>query len=486
MKTRPVKGWALKDTACGMFEDGESRLLVLRDGQLLRFDGHQAPVPVLGPGPRPLGVLDAVVYCADGSRAALGGLDDREEDVDGLGLVQVSKVDGALVTLDERGDLRHVTLDEERIVTAGVQVLLDANASAVLLSSKAGLVMHDLGTGAILWSRPTRGAHGERITAATMVEDGGVLVAREGYAMTGDEDVVEVEFWVNGALEWRHAHHEVVLGLASTSIGVVAHDQSGSVLRLMAEGTSVIHDAGSGVRAMVDLGGELCVAAWFHVHGLAEDGRVWTVEHPGMPTALSVLGAQLLIVGDDGNDWTGPEPLGVVDLEADVVEMDPSELTAWVPPPIQENDEVPAMVDVAPSLDEEEEEHAWSAPSGLLDALTETAPSAEAAEENDDDLLSALTDETPSSVASTFSVGLGEHRQVRAGAEGVAEVLLESTVSGAPSEGVTYAWSTADGREIGTKSRLLVRLPRGAHRFELRVRHPDGRWAMDGVQVHVE
>ena len=144
------------------------------------------------------------------------------------------------------------------------------------------------------------------------------------------------------------------------------------------------------------------------------------------------------------------------------------------------------MVDVIPSLAEEEEVHAWNAPSGLLDALTETAPLTEATEENDDDLLTALTDETSPSVASTFSVGLGEHRQVRAGEGGVAEVLLESVVTGAPPEGVTYAWSTADGREIGTKSRLLVRLPQGAHRFELRVRHPDGRWAMDGVQVHVE
>lgn len=486
MKTRPVKGWPLRDTACSILEDGTSRLLVLRDGQLLRFDGQQAPVPVLGPGPRPLGLLKTTVFCTDGSRATLGDLEAREEDVDGLGLVHATEVEGALVTLDERGDLRCVTLDEERTILARVQAVHDANASSVLLSTEAGLVMHDLATGAVLWSRPTRGAHGERITAATMLDGGGVLVAREGYAMTGDEDVVEVERWAKDALEWRHAHHEVILGLASTSIGVVAHDQSGSVLRLTPEGTAVMHDAGSGVRAMLDVGGELCVAAWFHVHGLSADGLSWTVEHPGMPSALSVLGSHLLVVGDDGNDWTGPEPLGVVDLEADVVDVDPSELTAWVPPPIQESDEVPAMVEAPPSLVEEEDSHAWSAPSGLLDALTETAPLVEASDENDDDLLAALTDATPSSVASTFSVGLGEHREVRAGADGVAEVLLECMVSGAPSEGVTYAWSTADGREIGTKSRLLVRLPRGVHRFELRVRHPDGRWAMDGIQVLVE
>jgi len=58
-------------------------------------------------------------------------------------------------------------------------------------------------------------------------------------------------------------------------------------------------------------------------------------------------------------------------------------------------------------------------------------------------------------------------------------------VAGAPEQGVTYAWSTSDGREIGTKPKLLLRLPRGSHRFELRVRHPDGRWAMDGVHIRV-
>ena len=64
-----------------------------------------------------------------------------------------------------------------------------------------------------------------------------------------------------------------------------------------------------------------------------------------MPSDLSLSGSQLLVVGDDGNDWTGPEPLAVVDLDGSVVDVDPSELTAWVPPPLEEKDEIPRMVD---------------------------------------------------------------------------------------------------------------------------------------------
>ena len=110
----------------------------------------------------------------------------------------------------------------------------------------------------------------------------------------------------------------------------------------------------------------------------------------------------------------------------------------------------------------------------------------EAADASEEDLLAALTGNGPQTLTSTFTVDLGEQRELQADENGVAEVLLEAKVSGAPEQGLIFAWSTSDGREIGTKARLLLRLPRGAHRFELRVRHPDGRWAMDAVQVRVD
>lgn len=484
MNTRPVQGWALPATAYALFEGNGARYLVLSDGRLLCYEGDAAPKPVLGPGPRPMGLLNDVVLTEDGARANLHDLSTRVEDVDGVGIVAAITVEGALVYLDEQGVLHRMAPGGERTVMTGVQTLHDANTTTVLVSVGDVLGIHGGLNGESMWLRPARGSHGERITAATLL-DGGALVAREGYAMTGDEDVVEIERWGSEGLLWRHAHAEVVLGLASTSIGVLAHDQSGAVLQLTGEGSKELHHASSGVRAMVDLGGEVCIAAWFNVHGLGPDGVQWTVEHPGMPSALSVFNSRLLVVGDDGNDWTGPEPLAVVDLEADVFDVDPSELTAWVPPPVQEDDNVPSMVETTPSLASEDDAHAWQAPSGLLDALNEAAPKTSTDGADEEDLLAALTGGATQTVAAPFAVDLGEHREVQAGPDGVAEVLLEATVAGAPKEGVVFAWSTADGREIGTKARLLLRLPKGTHRFELRVRHPDGRWAMDAIQVHV-
>lgn len=484
MKTKPVQGWALPVTAHALFEGGNDRFLVLSDGQMLQFNGSEAPAPVLGSGPRPMGLQGRLVLCADGSTATLGDVSPRDHDLDGAGIVSAIDVHGGLVFLDETGAVRSMTEEGERTFLSGVQTLHDANEHFVLVSVGDMLGIHSLVSGEAVWARPSRGIHGERITAAMLLDDG-ALVAREGYAMTGDEDVVEIERWGSTDLLWRHAHEEVVLGLASTSIGILAHDQSGAVLRLTREEAKEIHHAGSGVRALVDLGDEVCIAAWFNVHGLGATGLVWTVEHPGMPSALSVLGNQLLVVGDDGNDWTGPEPLGVVDLDAEVFEVDPSELTAWVPPPIQEADEVPSMVEPSPDLEPEVTAHEWQAPSGLMDALNEATPEGASTGEKEEDLLAALTEEGAKGPSRPFTVDLGEHREVRATADGVAEVLLESTVSGAPGEGLVFAWSTSDGREIGTKGRLLLKLPRGTHRFELRVRHPDGRWAMDGIQVHV-
>ena len=484
MNTRAVRGWALPATAHAVFEHGDQRHLVLNDGRMMRFDGARAPQIVLGPGPRPMGLIGDVVLTSDGSTARLGDPSPRVENVNGTGVLKAIAVADALVVLDEGGVVQRWTPEVQQDVVTGVQSLHDANEDAVLVTQSVALSVHALDGSGLMWTRPTRGSHGERITAGALVEGGGVLVAREGYAMTGEEDVVEIERWGSQDLLWRHPHSEVVLGLLSTSIGVLAHDQSGAVLRLTAEAATELHHVGSGVRDWVDRGGEVCIAAWFHVHGLNATGLQWTMEHPGMPSDLSLFGSQLLVVGDDGNDWTGPEPLAVVDLDGAVVEVDPSELTAWVPPPLEEKDEIPRMVD-APLPVDEAPVHDWNAPSGLLDALEERAPEAKAAADDDEDLLAALTQEGPQTVASAFSVDLGEEQEVHVDEGGVAEVLLEAKVAGAPEQGVIYAWSTSDGREIGTKARLLLRLPRGSHRFELRARHPDGRWAMDSVHIRV-
>ena len=87
MNTRSVEGWALPATAHAVFEYGSQRHLVLNDGRMMRFDGAHAPEIVLGPGPRPMGLLGDVVLTSDGSTATLGDLSPRVENMEGTGVV---------------------------------------------------------------------------------------------------------------------------------------------------------------------------------------------------------------------------------------------------------------------------------------------------------------------------------------------------------------------------------------------------------------
>ena len=268
MNTRPVRGWALPATALTVFEHQDERYVVLNDGRMMRCDAEKAPTQVLGSGPRPLGVIGDVVLTHDGSTAKIGDLSVRHEDLERTGLVKVIAVDGALVTLDEGGVVQRWTPDGHRALATGVQSLFDAHDGSILVTQGDALAVHALDGTGLVWTRPVRGNHGERITAAVLVPGGGALVAREGYAMTGEEDVVEIERWGDDALLWRQAHSEVILGLASTSIKVLAHDQAGSVLLLTAEATRELHyaEAGSGIgwtlaERCALLHGSMCMAS---------------------------------------------------------------------------------------------------------------------------------------------------------------------------------------------------------------------------------
>ena len=71
-------------------------------------------------------------------------------------------------------------------------------------------------------------------------------------------------------------------------------------------------------------------SSWFYIHG-EHDDTPWKVEHQGMPRLLMVSERQqgLIFAGDDQNDYTAPEPIGRVDLDAPVRDADTAELTLW-------------------------------------------------------------------------------------------------------------------------------------------------------------
>ena len=70
---------------------------------------------------------------------------------------------------------------------------------------------------------------------------------------------------------------------------------------------------------------------------------------------------------------------------------------------------------------------------------------------------------------------------------GTAVVSLDGSGTDDPQERIVqWSWIDGTGREIGTAERLRVKLMRGSHRFELRIRDSDGRWSSDSLDVRVE
>lgn len=487
VKTRAVQGHALPASAIDLLAlDGDLVGVVLSDGSMLQTNGFAPPEPVLGPGPRPVAVFDGVVHAVDGSQHALGDSRPRAYDVEGTGIAEWRSMPEGMALLMEDGRLVVMAHHAPpHVVAKDVEHLLAASPSSLMFVDRSGLQFRSLDSTAKDWQRPERGSTGERITAACHLPHG-VAVAREGHGLDGLEDEVEVEIWREGVLERCFSHDDVVLRLLHTSLGLVLTDQSGGVHRATEDGLRELHRGTSSALDLLELDDELCVASWFHLHGLDATGVVWTVEHAGMPRRLLRCGQRLFFAGDDGNDWTGPEPLGVIDLDTGVQDIDPSELTLWFPSPASVEPTAEATTSVLEAFVEPEEVVAWRPPVGLMDALTQEVAVGEEKEAGEEDLLTALTRSPPHETAVRFEVDLGEDRRVEANEEGVAEVLLAATIRGAPEEGLLHAWLDAEGREISARPKVLLRLPVGVHRFELRVKHPDGRWVMDTLAIEVQ
>ncbi len=54
---------------------------------------------------------------------------------------------------------------------------------------------------AVVWRRPTRGEHGERITALGVTKQGRLFLTREGHALVaGEEEAIEFEVWEDDRL----------------------------------------------------------------------------------------------------------------------------------------------------------------------------------------------------------------------------------------------------------------------------------------------
>ena len=466
-----------------------------------------------------------------------GGLlvgDDLESlmfyDLDGS-LVETQAIDGGVQSCRVMG-LKVVVLSG-----MGEVLLVQRERDSVNLSSKLGLddvvhvevhgerlyVAEQRGTvltcteDNVVWRRPPRGEHGERITALGLTKEGRLFLTREGHALvSGEEEAIEFEVWQDGQLLARNDLRMRMLTSSVASWGAVLGFDDGTVHRLYEDGRmECVLETGYGVFTCLEHRSGVIASSWFYIHG-EEDEQPWKVEHQGMPRLMVVSERHqgLLFAGDDQNDYTAPEPIGWIDLEAPVQEMDAAELTLW----FQEAPAADGLTaeelyggedDVLHLLTEEERQQFQTVSSGtshasLLAAMDEDVSTTEVKVEptSENDLLEALqgieelaldeTGELMDALAASVDEFIppraiaGDDQRHTAGDDGTCVVVLDGRGSFDPQEQIaSWSWHDDRGRELAATSQLKLKLPLGQHRFELRVVDQQGAWTTDAVVIHI-
>ena len=122
--------------------------------------------------------------------------------------------------------------------------------------------------------------------------------------------------------------------------------------------------------------------------------------------------------------------------------------------------------------------------SDLLDALNDEIVN-ETISEDEDDLMFALSLDAEEVIAPSPDAG-GDQSLV-ADEDGTAIVTLDGSGTRDPQERITsWSWVDDSGKEVASTPVVRVRLNRGGHRMELRIKDRDGRWSSDSIDVRIE
>ena len=330
------------------------------------------------------------------------------------------------------------------------------------------------------WERPARGDVGERITAIGWNKQT-LVVAREGHGLVpGEEEALEIEYWNSGNLEKRFDVNKRVVSIDGPWMGLdmggVMHDES-----IVAE---LHHPAHS----LIDKGDYALVGSWFHLHKITSNGSEWSVETQGMVEHLSSNGngKAVLIAGSDQNDYTDPEPVVLIDSTAEPVPLveENTAIDDWGDAPVIEVSADDLYGDDISIEELAGMEQAITDQTGLLDALNDEIVS-EVVLEDEDDLMLALSIDAEDIIAPSPDAG-GDQSLV-AEEDGTAIVTLDGSGTRDPQERISsWSWVDDSGKEIANTPVVRVRLNKGGHRLELRIKDQDGRWSSDSIDVRIE
>ncbi|MGB2267938.1 MAG: PKD domain-containing protein, partial [Candidatus Poseidoniaceae archaeon] len=249
-------------------------------------------------------------------------------------------------------------------------------------------------------------------------------------------------------------------------------------------------------------GTTIVVGTWFYVYGFDIESKaiIWQIEHKGMIEGLQVDDSgRMAFFGEDQNDWTGAEPVGICDLNQERIEVDSSFLQGWFEEEMIEVETNPEIVyrnvdDFTNLLSDEEQESYKQDMQNLeigLDSLTAAMNeevSSDSIDEDDDDLddlLQFLHEDADEIILPKAYAG--ENQSIRLHDAEAAVITLDGTQSSDPQDRIkTWSWLDGRGREISTEPKLMVKLSAGNHQFELRVFDSEGGMTSDSIQITIQ
>ncbi len=409
-----------------------------------------------------------------------------------------------ILALDGIGTLHQYTLDgqEYSVVQKEVRSFAMSYDSALLILENQTVVKTDDQLN-IVFQRMQRGEIGEDIVAAGAGAGQTWFVAREGHALVpGDEEALELEVYSNENLLHRRELNGRVKASAADAFSLYLGLDNGDLLSLNNQDLDDLFSFDYPIQSLHVNGSTLIIGTWFYIYGFDTETKniIWQVEHKGMVEGVEIDDSGCIaFFGEDQNDWTGAEPVGICDVNQERIEVDPSFLQGWFEEDMVEVETNPEIVyrnvdDFTNLLSKEEQQSYNQSMQDLeigLDSLTAamneeiSTQSVDDTGDDLDDLLQFLHEDADEVILPKANAG--ESQAIRLHDAETAIVTLDGSQSSDPQDRIqSWSWLDGTGREISTEAKVRVKLSPGIHQFELRVFDSEGGMTSDSLQITIE
>lgn len=409
-----------------------------------------------------------------------------------------------ILALDGIGTLRQYTLDGQEYATVQRDVrLFSTSKDSIFLILENQTVARADDQLNVVHHRTQRGEIGEDIVAVGAGVGDTWFVAREGHALVpGEEEALELEVYSNDKIIHRVELKGRVKAYTADASNLYLGLDNGDLISMKDKELEDLISFDYPIQRLSLSGTTIVIGTWFYVYGFDVETKniIWQVEHKGMVEGLEIDHSErMAFFGEDQNDWTGAEPVGICDLKQERIEVDSSFLQGWFEEEIIEVETNPEIVyrdvdDFTDLLSEEEQDSYKKNIQELeigFDSLSAamkeeiSSPSIDEGGDDLDDLLQFLHENAEEVILPRAYAG--ENQSIRLHEAQTAVVTLDGSMSSDPQDRIeSWSWLDGTGREISTQPKVRVKLSTGNHQFELRVFDSEGGMTSDSIQITIE